>query len=158
MLNDLKQPAKDWLADAMENLSGLLGDGDDPSFTLDVFGAEIEIRLNKLPGHFERVQIEVPNAKVEADGAASCAGRASNDGLGGVSPEPTFERGEEMRYLPDGEVTEGDIENACDELKDLMLKYLETRHDDDYHEAQMMAGYMGGLIDAMMPEDDDAAE
>jgi len=64
MLNDLKQPAKDWLADAMENLSGLLGDGDDPSFTLDVFGAEIEIRLNKLPGHFERVQIEVPNAEV----------------------------------------------------------------------------------------------
>lgn len=30
MLNDLKQPAKDWLADAMENLSGLLSDGDDP--------------------------------------------------------------------------------------------------------------------------------
>ena len=64
MLNDLKQPAKDWLADAIENLSGLLGDGDDPSFTLDVFGAEIEIRLNKLPGHFERAQIEVPNAEL----------------------------------------------------------------------------------------------
>jgi hypothetical protein len=54
-------------------------------------------------------------------------------------------------------VTEGDIENACDELKDLMLKYLETRHDDDYHEAHQMAGYMGGLIDAMMPEDEDDA-
>ena len=64
MLNDLQQPAKDWLADAMENLSGLLGDGENPSFTLDVFGAEIEIRLNKLPGHFERVQIDVPNAEV----------------------------------------------------------------------------------------------
>ena len=62
-----------------------------------------------------------------------------------------------MRYLPDGEVTEGDIENACDELKDLMLKYLETRADDDYHEAHQMAGYMGGLIDAMMPEDEDDA-
>ncbi len=71
MLNDLKQPAKDWLADAMENLSGLLGDGDDPSFTLDVFGAEIEIRLNKLPGHFERVQVEVPNAEVSGAGTAS---------------------------------------------------------------------------------------
>lgn len=56
MLNDLKQPAKDWLADAMENLSALLDSGDDPSFTLDVFGAEIEIRLNKVPGHFERVR------------------------------------------------------------------------------------------------------
>lgn len=63
-----------------------------------------------------------------------------------------------MRYLPDT-VTEGDIENACDELKDLMLRFLETRHDDDYHEARMMAGYTVGLIDAMMPDDeDDAAE
>ncbi len=50
MLNDLKQPAKDWIADAIENLSGLLNDGEDPSFTLDLFGAEVEIRLNRLPG------------------------------------------------------------------------------------------------------------
>jgi len=61
MLNDLNQPAKHWLADAMGNLGDLLAAGDDPSFTLNVFGAEIEIRLNKLPGHFERVQIEVTN-------------------------------------------------------------------------------------------------
>lgn len=54
MLNDLNQPAKHWLADAMQNLGGLLGDGEDPAFTLDLMGAEIEIRLNKLPGHFER--------------------------------------------------------------------------------------------------------
>lgn len=49
MLNDLKQPAKNWLADAIENLSGLLGDGEDPSFVLHAFGASIEIRLIKLP-------------------------------------------------------------------------------------------------------------
>jgi hypothetical protein len=61
MLNDLKQPAKDWLADAMENLSNLLGDGEEPAFALNVFGAEIEIRLTKLPGHSELTQIEVPN-------------------------------------------------------------------------------------------------
>ena len=67
MLNDLRQPAKDWLADALENLSGLLGDGEDPSFTLNVFGAEVEIRLNKLPGHFERLKIEVPNVKLTGE-------------------------------------------------------------------------------------------
>ena len=71
MLNDLKQPAKGWLADAMENLSGLLGDGEDPSFTLNIFGAEVEVRLNKLPGHFERVQIEVPNAALNSAGACA---------------------------------------------------------------------------------------
>ena len=63
MINDMKQPAKDWLADAMENLGGLLQDGEDPSFTLVVFGAEIEIRLNNLPGHFKRESIKVPNAE-----------------------------------------------------------------------------------------------
>jgi len=57
MLNDLNQPAKNWLADAMSNMGGLLADGQDPSFTLNVFGAEVEIRLNRLPGHFERASI-----------------------------------------------------------------------------------------------------
>ncbi len=82
MLNDLKQPAKDWLADAMENLGGLLGDGDDPSFTLVVFGAEIEIRLNKLPGHFERVQIEVPNGRAMRAGTGCTAEAKRGDADG----------------------------------------------------------------------------
>lgn len=42
---------------------------------------------------FLRTQLDARhNAKVEADGAASCAGRASNDGLGTAVPSaPTFE-------------------------------------------------------------------
>ena len=36
------------------------------------------------PNDGDRLYAVPPNAKVEADGAASCAGRASNDGLAGI--------------------------------------------------------------------------
>lgn len=62
MLSDIEQPAKDWIADVMLNLALLLGDGENPSFTMEFMGAEIEIRLNSLPGHFERRRIEPPDA------------------------------------------------------------------------------------------------
>jgi hypothetical protein len=61
MISDFKQPAKDWLADAVNNLGNFLKDGEDPSFIITIDGVEIEIRLNKIPGHFNRQQISVPN-------------------------------------------------------------------------------------------------
>lgn len=57
MLTDLQQPAKHWLADAVLNFQTLLNEGDDPSFTLTVGGAVIEIRLNEAPGIFSRKTI-----------------------------------------------------------------------------------------------------
>lgn len=54
MLNDIQQPAKCWLADALENLGNLLKEGSDPSFNVIIDGVEIEIRINKIPGHFLR--------------------------------------------------------------------------------------------------------
>jgi hypothetical protein len=55
----MKQPAKDWLADALENLGGMLGKGEDPSFIINIYGVVIEIRLNTLPGNFERQKIQI---------------------------------------------------------------------------------------------------
>lgn len=59
-----------------------------------------------------------------------------------------------MRYLPNT-VNESDIENACDELKALVVAYLETGNDDDYAEAYQMCGYIGGLIDQIPSGNDD---
>ena len=53
MISDFKQPAKDWLADAVNNLGNFLKDGEDPSFTITIDGVVIEIRLNKIPGEGE---------------------------------------------------------------------------------------------------------
>ena len=78
MLNDLNQSAKDWLADAMKNLGVLLDKGYDPLFTLVILDAEIQIQLNKLPGLFERVKIDIPNAEQKAmewSNASSIAAR-----------------------------------------------------------------------------------
>lgn len=58
MIGDLHQPAKDWLADHLQNFGGQLKDGDDPSCIIEFQGVEIEVRLNKIPGHFERVVSE----------------------------------------------------------------------------------------------------
>lgn len=60
-----------------------------------------------------------------------------------------------MRYLPNRDINETDIECACDELKDLMLRYLEDRTENNYDEAHMAHGYITGLIDAMYPEDEE---
>lgn len=55
MISDMKQPAKNWLADHLNNFGTLLDAGNDPSCTLKLpNGIEVEIRLNKLPGVFER--------------------------------------------------------------------------------------------------------
>ncbi|GAB6139902.1 hypothetical protein JCM14076_06310 [Methylosoma difficile] len=55
MIADLKQPAKNWLADHLNNFGNLLNAGDDPSCIISLpEGVEIEIRLNKLPEVFER--------------------------------------------------------------------------------------------------------
>jgi hypothetical protein len=59
MLNDLQQPAKHWLADAVENFKQLLAENDDPSFTIEIGGAVIEVRLNEAPGVFSRKTIFV---------------------------------------------------------------------------------------------------
>lgn len=54
MINDLKQPAKDWLADAMDNFAKALRDGNDPALGIEFKGVKFELRLMHLPGHFER--------------------------------------------------------------------------------------------------------
>ena len=54
MLTDLQQPTKHWLADAVQNFKQLLGEEDDPSFTVELNGCVIEIRLNEAPGVFSR--------------------------------------------------------------------------------------------------------
>ena len=59
MINDFKQPAKDWLADVLNNLGNFLKDGEDPTFNIIIDGVEIEIRLNKIPGHFDRQRIKI---------------------------------------------------------------------------------------------------
>lgn len=56
-VTNLLQPAKDWLADAVENCGGLLERGEDPSFTIEAAGVEMEIRINKIPGRFQRTTI-----------------------------------------------------------------------------------------------------
>ena len=58
MIADLKQPARNWLADHMENFGTLLAAGDDPSCVITYQGVEIEIRLKRLPGFFDRETIE----------------------------------------------------------------------------------------------------
>jgi hypothetical protein len=64
MISDFKQPAKYWLADVLNNLGNFLKDGEDPCFTITIDGVEIEIRLNNIPGEFNRQQIKVPNAVI----------------------------------------------------------------------------------------------
>ena len=56
MINDFKQPAKNWLVDVLKNLFNFLKDGEDPCFTIIIDGVEIEIRLNKIPGEYNRQQ------------------------------------------------------------------------------------------------------
>lgn len=70
MLTDLQQPAKHWLADAVMNFKTLLAEDDDPSFTLELNGCVIEIRLNEAPGVFSRRTITVSsdNAPVSDGG------------------------------------------------------------------------------------------
>jgi len=59
MIADLKQPAKYWLADHLNNFGVLLEKGEDPSCLITYGGVEIEIRLNKVPGVFERKEISL---------------------------------------------------------------------------------------------------
>ncbi len=59
MIADLQQPVKDWLADHLNNFGTLLDSGDDPSCIITYEGVEVEIRLNKLPGVFEREVIGI---------------------------------------------------------------------------------------------------
>lgn len=62
MIADLQQPAKAWLADHLQNFGTLLDSGDDPSCIITYQGVEVEIRLNKLPGVFERETIKIEGA------------------------------------------------------------------------------------------------
>jgi hypothetical protein len=59
MITNLQQPAKHWLADAVENFKKLLAENDDPSFTIEIGEAVIEVRLNESPGVFSRKTIHV---------------------------------------------------------------------------------------------------
>jgi len=73
MLTDLQQPAKHWLADAVMNFKTLLAEDDDPSFTLELNGCVIEIRLNEAPGVFSRRTITVSSDNVNVEARADSA-------------------------------------------------------------------------------------
>ncbi|MCU7934161.1 MAG: hypothetical protein KZQ99_04680 [Candidatus Thiodiazotropha sp. (ex Dulcina madagascariensis)] len=62
MISDLQQSAKNWLADHLQNFGALLDSGNDPSCIITYQGVEVEIRLNKLPGVFERETIYIGTA------------------------------------------------------------------------------------------------
>lgn len=72
MLTDLQQPAKHWLADAIENFQVLLKEGDDPSFTVEISGCVMEIRLNEAPGVFSRRKIKITNPKQGTRNKSPC--------------------------------------------------------------------------------------
>jgi hypothetical protein len=57
MIGDFNQSAKDWLADVLNNLGNCLTVGEDPCFIVKIDGVEIEIRLNTIPGQFNRQQL-----------------------------------------------------------------------------------------------------
>lgn len=59
MIGDLTQPAANWIVDHLENFGVLLDKGDDPSCIVEIQGVEVEIRLNKLPGVFERQAVNL---------------------------------------------------------------------------------------------------
>ena len=42
---DMDQPAKDWVADCIENLGKLMGDGEPPTMDIEVCGVKFEFRL-----------------------------------------------------------------------------------------------------------------
>lgn len=54
MIGDIHQPAKDWLADHVQNFRGLLDRGEDPSCLITSGELEIEIRLNRFSDVFNR--------------------------------------------------------------------------------------------------------
>jgi hypothetical protein len=60
MIADLKQSARNWLGDHLQNFDKMLAAGDDPSCMIVLpGGVEVEIRLNRFPGVFERQIIPV---------------------------------------------------------------------------------------------------
>jgi len=59
MIADLKQPAKNWIADNLNNFQTLINNGDDPSMDLNIGGCVIQIRLMKVPGLYERLEINI---------------------------------------------------------------------------------------------------
>jgi len=68
---------RDWLADVLNNLGNFLKDGEAPCFTIIIDGVEIEIRLNNIPGQFNRQQIKMPNA--ELSGGPPTGGKRSHE-------------------------------------------------------------------------------
>ena len=58
-LNNLHQPAKHWLADVIENFGKQIDADEDPALELEVFGSKITVRLDSLPGVFQRETLAV---------------------------------------------------------------------------------------------------
>lgn len=54
---NLKKPANLWLIDVFQNLDGMLAKGEDPAMTLEFNGVVLEMRLKRVPGRYERVQV-----------------------------------------------------------------------------------------------------
>ena len=58
MIADMNQPAKHWMADIIQNMGTLLDNGDDPSMVFQIDGVVLELRLNNLPGVFNRTTVK----------------------------------------------------------------------------------------------------
>lgn len=56
---DLQQTAQNWISYMMETLGHQLMEGHDPSITMEFEGCHIEFRCNKIPGCFDRVNLEL---------------------------------------------------------------------------------------------------
>lgn len=54
MIADLQQPAKDWLADVIQNFGKQLRDGDDPSLEVEFNGMKMRVQLVHLDGVYSR--------------------------------------------------------------------------------------------------------
>lgn len=59
-IRNIDQPAKDWLADNLQNFARLVESGGDPSVIITMTGGVVlELRLNECPGLFSRQTVTV---------------------------------------------------------------------------------------------------
>jgi len=62
----MNQPAKAWLAECIENLGVLVGNGEDPSMLIEIGDVIFEFRLQHLPGIYDRITVEINMQKSES--------------------------------------------------------------------------------------------
>ncbi len=51
---NVDQSAKEWITEHMEEFGAAIGRGEDPTIKHCIHGVEFEVRLNKIPGMYDR--------------------------------------------------------------------------------------------------------